>query len=445
MKKLLIGTMMLILAMGLLIARTTDEKQKAREFLRNMGVVPRPAQGNGFRSVTLSEYEEQSFTEDWESERKVLLSYNDDMTISSLLTSNWNYWEENWSDFERETVTYGPNGKVQQIVREQWDGMQWHPTVEVNFGWDSDRLMTVQHQLINDGGRETMMYQVYTYNPDNNRLEYVTTSINMWKGSREELLTRVYLEWDIQGRVESSTLHWGDGEDWIAAFKTEVTYQPEDQSNYQTFYEFLTTQITFGNHELNHIASQIKILQELEYYMDVDFNEWFLEGKYEYMYDTNMRLNQSAYYIYMGEWYLSEQVDYIYDANGNMIEWLVSDVMFNSVQPSFRRIYTFTQMSSNPENIATPFFTGLSLYPNPFNPQTTIAFGMEKAGNVEIAIFNIKGQKVRNLASNMKSSGKHQITWNGTDDNGRALSSGLYFVTLKSDREQLSRKLILQK
>ena len=83
-------------------------------------------------------------------------------------------------------------------------------------------------------------------------------------------------------------------------------------------------------------------------------------------------------------------------------------------------------------------------YPNPFNPETNISFSLtaKDAKNAKIEIFNIKGQKIRQYSIfNLQSS----IVWNGTDDTGKDVSSGVYFYRLNSGRYTSTKKMILMK
>lgn len=82
--------------------------------------------------------------------------------------------------------------------------------------------------------------------------------------------------------------------------------------------------------------------------------------------------------------------------------------------------------------------------PNPFTCQTSISYSMPKAGNVEVAIYNIKGQLVRTLVNETKS-GSNSVTWNGTDQNGHAVSAGVYFYKMKSGNYSETKKMILMK
>ncbi|MCK4829864.1 T9SS type A sorting domain-containing protein, partial [bacterium] len=84
-------------------------------------------------------------------------------------------------------------------------------------------------------------------------------------------------------------------------------------------------------------------------------------------------------------------------------------------------------------------------YPNPFNPNTTIQFGLKKEGKVRIALYNIRGQKVKTLVNDIMPAGYHQVIWNGKNENNRTVSSGVYFYMMESENYTKIRKAILLK
>jgi hypothetical protein len=85
-------------------------------------------------------------------------------------------------------------------------------------------------------------------------------------------------------------------------------------------------------------------------------------------------------------------------------------------------------------------------YPNPFNPNTTISFRVaEENAMVSMNIYNLKGQKVRKLIRAEYPRGEHSLIWNGTDDSGRALSSGIYMIELNAGKYRKIVKALLSK
>jgi len=83
--------------------------------------------------------------------------------------------------------------------------------------------------------------------------------------------------------------------------------------------------------------------------------------------------------------------------------------------------------------------------PNPFNPETTIHYSLTDAGKVIIEIYNIRGAKVRTLVDEYKNIGYHSIIWNGKDNSGRSVASGLYFYSMRTDKYHKIRKMLLIK
>ena len=86
-----------------------------------------------------------------------------------------------------------------------------------------------------------------------------------------------------------------------------------------------------------------------------------------------------------------------------------------------------------------------SNYPNPFNPSTTIAYSVPKDGLVKIGIYNIKGQKVKELCNSEMLRGHHKLVWDGKDKHQRNVGSGVYFVKMQSGGDVSTRKIMLMK
>ncbi len=84
-------------------------------------------------------------------------------------------------------------------------------------------------------------------------------------------------------------------------------------------------------------------------------------------------------------------------------------------------------------------------YPNPFNPDTNISFSIKEDGFVNLKIYNTRGQLVRTLISESLQEGVHFTSWNGRDNNNKAVSSGIYFYKIDSKNYSSARKMILLK
>ena len=88
---------------------------------------------------------------------------------------------------------------------------------------------------------------------------------------------------------------------------------------------------------------------------------------------------------------------------------------------------------------------GLGAYPNPFNPQTAFTFNTTVDGPVDLDVFDLSGRRVRHLHDGLLPAGRHVIDWNGTDNSGRPLPSGVYFGRLHTNAGQAGVKVLLLK
>ncbi|HNX01639.1 MAG TPA: FlgD immunoglobulin-like domain containing protein, partial [Candidatus Cloacimonadota bacterium] len=107
---------------------------------------------------------------------------------------------------------------------------------------------------------------------------------------------------------------------------------------------------------------------------------------------------------------------------------------------------TFTLEVSASDPVATPVLSSLTgNYPNPFLSSTSIRYEMKNDAKVSLAIYNIKGQLVRVLENGMKTTGSHNVVWDGTDKNGNKLASGVYIVQFNTGNVKQSQKVIMMK
>jgi len=102
-----------------------------------------------------------------------------------------------------------------------------------------------------------------------------------------------------------------------------------------------------------------------------------------------------------------------------------------------------------PDNPTPPsnIITGLHQnYPNPFNPETEIQFALDQPGNAELVIYNLKGQKVITLFNDQVNAKEYiNVKWNGSDNSGNKVSSGIYMYKLKTANKEFMKKMILMK
>ena len=126
----------------------------------------------------------------------------------------------------------------------------------------------------------------------------------------------------------------------------------------------------------------------------------------------------------------------IYNLNGT----LQTKVFTFEISPIDLIVSSSSAESVNVDAISPAAFMLNSVYPNPFNPSTTVSYSIEKNINVNISIYNMSGQKVSELVNTNQTVGNYSITWDASNQ-----PSGLYFVRLSAGNQSSSQKIMLVK
>ena len=103
------------------------------------------------------------------------------------------------------------------------------------------------------------------------------------------------------------------------------------------------------------------------------------------------------------------------------------------------------QVTAVGNQIINPLDVCLGNFPNPFNPTTTIAFNLSSKSDVIVEVYNIKGQRVKQLIREKLQAGKHSLEWNGKDTDNKSVSTGVYFYKISTNKDSKIRKMLLLK
>ena len=129
---------------------------------------------------------------------------------------------------------------------------------------------------------------------------------------------------------------------------------------------------------------------------------------------------------------------------GTYYYWLMAADIDGS--ESFHGPILVTYESPQPGSPVIPVLTGLKqVYPNPFNPNTNISYELKEASDVLISIYNSRGQEVRSFERSNVAAGSWKLTWDGKDQNGTGLSSGVYYIRMQAGADSFFKKAVLMK
>jgi hypothetical protein len=111
----------------------------------------------------------------------------------------------------------------------------------------------------------------------------------------------------------------------------------------------------------------------------------------------------------------------------DVVEWMENDV--NSEYTEADDVPKVNTLSQN--------------FPNPFNPTTTIKFGLRSKSNVSIKIYDVAGRLVKTLVNEMRDAGRYEVTWDGTNNHNSTVASGVYFYKMNTNEFEQTKKMVL--
>jgi hypothetical protein len=154
-----------------------------------------------------------------------------------------------------------------------------------------------------------------------------------------------------------------------------------------------------------------------------------------------------------GQVYLGWEVRGIGDFNGDGIDDFAAMSTTASGGPNwYGEINFFAGYNPDPTDVDYDFEPGLpdgfqldQNFPNPFNLETTIGFQLPRSGQVTLVVTNILGEHVRTLTDRRLPPGSYKVQWDGTNDIGEQVASGVYFYRLRTHDQSFTQKMMLLK
>ena len=268
-------------------------------------------------------------------------------------------------------------------------------------------------------------------------------------------------------------------------------FSPDEQIGTEGYYYFLTIDVSSSASGSDAIGAEIDYASDIDAYSAAvlgtfpitggehplpvtmsSFTAQFTNDNPTLYWTTQSETNNSGWNIYrgtsqnmgqailvnaggliLGQGTTSEPTDYIYTDHNGVVEnttywyWLESVDNGGETEMFGPISLTIPLGGGNSGTPAAPDDYGLQQnYPNPFNPSTKISFALEEGSNVILTIYNTKGQKIQTLfKGNVPADIVKSVVWDGRDNSGKHVGSGIYLYELQTNKETFIRKMILTK
>jgi outer membrane protein assembly factor BamB/tetratricopeptide (TPR) repeat protein len=222
-----------------------------------------------------------------------------------------------------------------------------------------------------------------------------------------------------------------------------VKSDKKDTSNANIYYNLAYTDLS-STYTESSIVPQINYNKAWEYYNSKRYSDASTEVNKTINHLKTNNFLQAKAYVLRGV--INYQLGKTVDATNDFLLAKSLDPDGPIGKMAQENLSVITYVEDGNDQIGMPKeYTLMPNYPNPFNSETIIRFGLPGESEVEISIYNILGQRVRILNKGILTTGWHITSWNGTDDFGKSIGSGIYIIIMKSRNFYVTNKMMLLK
>lgn len=382
-------------------------------------------------------------TDEWENYEKETFSYDDMGRLSVIHRHHWDEIEEEWVEMPLTTYfTWSNSGLLLEILYRFQEGPIVFDYLVLSQSFnDNDQIIDIEVEVFDETIQELVLEMKFEFSYDNDGM---AESV-LFTDYEYMVYENIAFTYDSYGRLEETLIEFSeDGEEWLLDAKEVSAYHPEDQSSYQDVQKYLNLWALFNT--LNEITwVDEPRVESVNHY---DWNDdWQPVDRVLFSYLPDLSIESVTYEEYVGvnDWSPTDLVSYSYDAQGfaEMIEYLYyHNDQWND---HGRLLLDMMEISDVEEDLMKPSDIVVENYPNPFNPETTIRFTLDRKQKVKVSVFNILGQRMNTLIQDKLPTGTHSVLWDGRDEKGNMLASGVYFYRLKSKDSVVTGKMLFLK
>ncbi len=345
----------------------------------------------------------------WVNETRSVNTYDGN---GRLATSTSMTWSGGWVNESMTTFTYDGSGNVATMLSQSWSGSAWVNEFYSEMTYSGSNISTMITQIWSGSAWVNMRKDIYSYNASG--VSEVLTQA--WTGAWIDA-ERVVYTYDGSGRKTQQLSQLWRTSSWRNWFKNDYSY------------DGATT------NEILDVRSD----------WDTVGSSWVAAWADTSRYSANRLIEMvTAYFSFP----FVTRFLYTYDGAGNLTEFINQNGA-GSLWMNFSRtviVYTIAGIFDDDAVSSKPseFDIGQN-YPNPFNMNTVIPYSLSEDAHVRMTVCNILGQSVATLFDGFQSTGPHVAAWDGHDDQGHDVASGIYFFRLQTDHDAQVRKMVLLK
>ncbi|MFO7890339.1 MAG: FlgD immunoglobulin-like domain containing protein [bacterium] len=391
-----------------------------------------------------------------------------------ILMQQWTGSE--WENQYRITTTANTNGKMESLTLQEWY-VDWLNIAVFQSTYDAQSRMEQIVLQINDG--QGNMYNVMRITRNyNNEGNYIKDLIDFYSEGDEQWynVLRVNYTYDDYGNIIEQESEIYAQITWLDYRRIQKTYdnfqnlvqrltQMAEQSGMQTTWENeLNELFTYdSNDNLTEHLFQIyeqswedSLRRSYEYNAQDLQTVVLIENKenadWEYVSKTSTEYQngnavEEVYQTWQDEWVNEERITTSYDQQSRPEVMMLFDWMGSAWEESEQYLFDHDyQTSIDDEKQILPANFHVSNFPNPFNLSTTVTVELPYKDTITLRVYDVRGRIVKTLISDKTmSAGTYTATWNGRNESGQIMSSGVYLIQLKGQQVKKVRRCLLVK
>jgi len=385
-------------------------------------------------------------------------------------------WSGNeWENQYRIITTANAEERLETLTIQSWN-MMWHTITVFQFTYDAQSRLERIVVQINDGeGNMTNAIRMTrTYNTDNTDDNPAEDLISMYASNQWQDVMRVNYTYDEYGNMTEQLSEIYTQVTWIGYRRIQKSYdaslnliqrltQMGEMGLQTTWKNELNELFTYNDNLTEHLYQvyynqswEDSLRRSYEYNAQDLQTVVLIENKdnadWEYVSKTSTEYQngnavEEVYQTWQDEWVNEERITTSYDQQSRPEVMILFDWLGSAWDESEQYLFDYDyQTSIDNEKKILPANFHVSNFPNPFNLSTTVTVELPYKDTITLRVYDIRGRIMQTLIADKKvSAGTYTATWNGRNESGQIMSSGVYLIQLKGQQVTKVRRCLLVK